>query len=269
MRRLHATAGYLLAAACVTAAAVTSAKQAATPTAPVRPSPTDNFVYVKQGKLGTRRVTPEGTVTTVSGDVIFAYRDTLLRTELANYNDRTQVAVSPGRVRIDDAQNTVVGSRGVAYYKRRTAEITGGVRITARPRPEDRAAPEGSLRREFRDPVTITCDKVVYNWRTRVAAGTGRLILRQKDRTVTADNGVYEGREERVTLTGNVRAVTKAGDVLLTDRAVAILREGQEELRIDNLKPGTRFPVDDDEDDAAPATTPAPSVTPATGNRRP
>lgn len=238
---------------------------------PTKKTATDRMLRIKRGEIGSYKETPAGAVSTISGDVVFTYEDTTLNTDAATYNHKTQVATSPGKLQIDDAQNTITGSKGVAFYKRKVAVITGNVRIIARPRPQDLNAPEGSLRREFRDPVTITCDRVEYNWRTRVATATGNLTLRQKERTITADRAVYEGREERVTLTDNVRGVTIQGDEIRGKKAIVILKEGEESLTLFGVGPSS-FRVDDEEEretSGTPAPVPPAPVTPAVPQDRP
>lgn len=225
---------------------------------PAAPTSGGKFVDVT-GDVYRSRQTPQGTISTISGNAVFRYEDSILRTDTATYNQRTQIATSPGKVQIDDAQNTIVGNQGVAYYRSRVADITGGVRIVARPRPQDRAAPEGSLRRDFKDPVTITCDRVRYNWRTRIATASGNLTFRQQGgRTLTADQAVYDGRAERVTLTRNVRGVDAKGSVILANSAIVTLREGEETVTVFGIKRGTQFPVENDDTEPPAPVGPAP-----------
>jgi len=232
--------------------------------APAQPRTTTPRRFVDlYGDVGQSKETARGTISTLSGNVRIVSEDAVLRTNAATYQHRTQVATAPGRLQIEDAQNTLVGKAGVAYYKTRTAEVRGDVRITVRPRPGDRNAPEGSLRREFKDPVVITCDRVDYNWRTRVAVATGNLLFRQKDRRVTAERAVYEGRLERVTLTGNVRGLMEDGGEGQGEKAIAILTEGAESLTLLGVKK-VRIPVEDEEEPAeAPPPANAPDAVPA------
>ncbi len=220
----------------------------------------DRYVdYV--GLRMNRRQTNGGWVTSLSTGVKFTFEDTILRTDMAAFNEKTQVATSPGRVQIDDAQNTIVGNKGVAYYGKARAVLTGNVRVLARPRPQNANAPEGSLRREFRDPVAITCDRVEYRWRRRVAVATGNLTFRQRDRTLTAEKAVYDGRAETVLLTGKVRGFDRS-DEIRSPSALIGLREGEEFLELTGGVQG-KIRVDDEELEDEPAATPAAPVSPA------
>lgn len=251
--------GLLLALAALSlAAALPQATLPAQPPPRASAAKPRHFVDL-YGKVGQSRETPQGTISTLSGNVQIVSEDAVLRTGAATYEHKAQVATAPGRLQIEDAQNTLVGNTGVAHYKTRTAEIRGDVRIIVRPRPSDAKAPEGSLRREFKEPVVITCDRVDYNWRTRVAVATGNLTFRQKDRRVTALRAVYEGRRERVTLIGEVRGVMKDGSEAEGEKAIAVLTEGAESLTLQNVKK-VRIPVEDDDEEAPPPDAPAPDV---------
>jgi hypothetical protein len=195
----------------------------------------------------------------------------VLQTNAATYNHDAQIASAPGRVRIDDPQNTVTGDRGVAYYKRRTAELTGNVRIVARPRPENTGAAPGSLRREFTSPVTIACAQGAYNWRRRVATSPGRMVVnftwRRAVWTVTAGQGVYDGREEKVTMRGPVRAVSSLGEETSGVDAVIVLREGAESIKINKIT-GAKIKVEEEEDEGTEESAGARPPAAGTGGPR-
>jgi lipopolysaccharide assembly outer membrane protein LptD (OstA) len=238
-------------------------------TALAAPASTTHAVRIK-GDLSDRKESAAGTIDTLSGHARITSEDTVMTSDLATFNELTGIANSPGRVEINDPQNTVVGDTGVAYYKRRDARISGNVRITVRPKPGAQNAPEGSLRREFKQPVYITCDNVDYNWRTRVAIATGHLTFKLSDRTVTATQATYYGNDERVVLDGKVHYTRTNGDVGDSPYAIAILKEGAEQFTTPHGGEAI-INIKDEEDGAA---APPPPATPAAaakrpGNRRP
>lgn len=244
------------------------------PAAKPRSAPTgpeDTSVY-PTGDLSQTTFTASGAaIVTLSGNAVIRYKDTILRTALATYNDETKVATSPGRVQIEDAQNTVSGDKGVMYYRKRTGEIIGNVKIVARPRPMSANVPANSPRREFKNPVTITCDRVIYNSRTRVAKPVGSLVIRftfrNKKWTITADDATYDGKTETVTLSRNVRGTGipptgKQVDNIRAVETIIVLREGDEDLKTRNVQEGTSFVIEEEEDEdgaAAAQTPPAPT----------
>jgi lipopolysaccharide export system protein LptA len=168
------------------------------------------------------------------------------------YNENTGVATSPGKLKVDEPDNTLTGNTGTAYYKTRDVKIRDSVVIEIRPRAKDRSAPKGSTRSNFKEPVVINCQKVDYNWRTKIAEMTGNLIFKQKERTVTADRAVYNGKTETLTLFGNVEYKSVKGDKGYGDKAVAVLRDGAEQFEVFNLKP-SEFYFEDEEEKETPA----------------
>ena len=172
----------------------------------------DRFVNFKAVQFSDTH-TPQGEIRTGWDGVIIKSEDTTLKTQQAVYNKNTDIASSPGKLQIDDPQNTVVGSTGTAFYRTRDAVITGKVTLTLRPKPEDKNAPAGSVRRDFKSPATITCTNLTYNWKTRIATATGSLTVHYEDKTVTADKAIYYGADETVEFLGNVHYTRPNGDV--------------------------------------------------------
>lgn len=195
------------------------------------------------------------------GDVWFKSEDTTLTTDYATYNKATKIASSPGPLKVVDTLNTVTGNTGTAFYNTKDIKLRGNVVIVARPRDADLTAPEGSPRRQFDAPATITCETVDYNWGTRVAFLTGGLKVVQKNRTVTADKATYDGRLERVTLEGNVYYTTTQGDKARFTKAIINMKKGEEDFHGENAS--GEFTTDELED--TPATPPAAPGTPAPG----
>ncbi|MBC7808769.1 MAG: LPS export ABC transporter periplasmic protein LptC [Akkermansiaceae bacterium] len=186
------------------------------------------------------RITPlpgGGEFTTLTGNVVITSVDSTLNTQKATYNNDTQIASSPTRLRLDDKQNTLTADKGVAYYSTRDADFSGNVVINARPQQGGSAnAPKGSVRRNFKDPVAITCGKVRYNWRTKKGVLTENLTIKQKNRTITATRGLYDGVAETVTLVGNIKSRNPSGEAAdvpgANSRAVVSFKEGDEYMDI-------------------------------------
>lgn len=214
--------------------------------------------------------TAEGNLQILKDNVEIKTKDATFLTDAARYNETTGVAVAPGRIQLDDAQNTIIGDTGTAYYKRRDAVIKGNVTITVRPKPEDANKPEGSSRREFKEPVIITCDLVQYNWRTRKAILTGNLLFRQDkaQRSATADKALWDGKTETLLLIGNVKyRRVKPAQSLDGPEVELVLKEGAEFYRATSKVAGQPsgkrvtavFPVEEDEEESGGVAPPAPT----------
>jgi lipopolysaccharide assembly outer membrane protein LptD (OstA) len=260
------TRTYLIAAATVCGSLVAGLRAQTPPVAPAVAAPARKATrtVTLKAKVFTSKETPQGNIRRLQEDVVITSEDTRFTSDLATYNDTTNIATSPGKMKIEDTSNSIVGDTGTAFYKTRDAKIRGNVTIVAKPRPEDQAAPEGSSRKQFDAPATVTCDNVDYNWRTRIAVATGHLTMKQKDRNVTADRAIVDGRQEQVTLDGNVVFTNAKGERATAPKVVVIFKKGAEEFKAMGGVVGT-FSVEDEDEQTPGGTPPNPVGPPGEG----
>jgi lipopolysaccharide export system protein LptA len=216
--------------------------------------PDDPFLYA-YGDTATYRDTPDGGIANLVGNARLLYRATSFASATVVYNRRTQIGTAPGKLQVDDEQNTITGDRGEADYGKKVARINGHVVVTARPKP-DSGASEGSARKDFRNPVRIEASEVVYNWKTKIADTSKdtviRFTVRKRNWEVTADKIQYRGNEETAYLDGNVRAVNDQGDEMRSNKAVVVLRDGEESMVLEPSQRGSKFRIEDDEKEDGP-----------------
>jgi lipopolysaccharide export system protein LptA len=221
--------------------------------------PDDRNVY-PYGDEGTYVDTPDGEIATLRGNAHLLYKETKFQSALVTYNLKTQIGTSPGNVTVDDAQNTITANQGIANYPKKLVNLIGDVHITARPKQDATTAPEGSVRKEFSNPVDIRGSKVDYSWKTKIAILSSDTVItfraRERNWTVTADNLEYRGGEEKALLRGNLLAKTDKGEILKGKSAIVILTDGKEAIDITGIEEGSKFKVDDEDDKAAPTTEP-------------
>ena len=241
------------------------------PAPPVRPAPViehpkgmdDTRIYYQHDLAQYDTQTEQ---LSMQGNVVFEYKDTVFKSQKVLYNRPERIASSPVAVQLDDSQNTITGDRGTAYYKRTTANIEGNVKIVARPdQPSKAGASAKSLRKDFDSPVTITSRTVTYNWKTRIAIPAGDIKITftlknkkgPKEWTVTSDAMEYSGKTETVVLTGNVHARAKDGDKFDCRSATVILKEGSNNLKLNQVENG-QVNYDDVKEDDGPEKAPPP-----------
>ena len=232
-----------------------------------------------KGDIVSRVVTPQGDIDTVSGNAWFRSEDSVLTTALATLNRNTKIASSPGKLKLETQDATITANTGTAFYNTKDIQARGQIVIVIRPRPQDKNAPDGSARKQFDSPATITCEKFDYNWRSRQGVLTGNLIVKQKNRTVTADKMLIDAAKEIITLIDNVKYKTTDGDDLNAIKAIIVYREGAKDpftafqskgiLQIDSdeetpTTPGTPTNTPAPEEGTPPANPPAP---PAPGGK--
>ncbi len=222
---------------------------------PLEPKDSNDTNYYPWGKLMRRESTKQGVLWTLTGDAQLSHKDVKFLSDTVLYNEDTRIASAPGKLRIEDPQNTLTGNSGVAYYKKelRYADLTGEVKIIARPKPDDPKATTKSLRKDFKNPVTITCDKLRYWWKQKRAFTDTNVKIafthKGKNWVITGGSLEYFGDTERALIKGSVIAVNDKEERILSDMADVTLKEGEEKLLLSPVLKGTVIKGDPEDED--------------------
>ena len=202
----------------------------------------------------------------MSQGVTFNQDDSHLKTQAAivNLDDQQRAlnAKSQVPVHLYNTQDDLTGSEGFVDFTRHLATLENNIVLVVKPGAHEAGAPPGSLRSRFKDPATLTCDKLTYDYRAKIAHIPGPLTVHSGGRVLTADSGTYEAGTQIVTLIGHVHG-TSGENEIDAPHATINIREGQESVTIDAPTHG-RMPVKDDTNGDAPtassATTPPPDT---------
>lgn len=201
----------------------------------------------------------------MSKGVTFQQGDSTLKTDAAivtlDDQQRALSAKSQSPVHLYNPQDDLTGQQGFIDFTRHLATLSGDVKLIAKPGPDDKNAPPGSIRSIFKDAATLTCAKMTYDYRRKIGHVPGPLTVTQKDRVLTADSGKYDATSKTVTLTGNVHG--RNGEDEITAPTVIIgLQEGAESITIPVPFHGRMRVKDDDADSSNSAESPPPKSPP-------
>ncbi|MEN6521236.1 MAG: LPS export ABC transporter periplasmic protein LptC [Armatimonadota bacterium] len=186
-------------------------------------------------------------VYTITGNVIVKYQDMTMTSDRAVYTKKTEIVVAEGNFKIVDPENDITGTKGVAYLKERRSVVDGNVKLVTKPKGSDTAKNEESVQVQLRNPSTITCDKLEYFYKKKVAAADGNIKVTQKKRVIVAQKAVYDVKQELLTLTGGVKATDEKGQTFTSPGTVkASLKEGAEWLEADNGSATVEVNLDDE-----------------------
>jgi len=166
----------------------------------------------------------------MTGGVTFVQGDANLQTQSALVNldqdMKAHDAKSLAPVHLWNDDDDLTGTHGVIDFSTHIANIKDHITLIAKPSTKPQAA--GSVRKQFKDPATITCDEIVYNYRKKTGHIPGPLTIHQKDRTVTADTAEYDGNRKTVDLRGHVHGLLKDGSVIDAPEVQIGIDEGHE-----------------------------------------
>lgn len=155
-----------------------------------------------------------------------------------------------------DSQTRITADKVVGQSTPRWADFTGSVKMVVTPKKKEDG---NSLKSQVSgEPSTITSDALSYDYGKKVAHGRGSVVVVQKNRTVWADDAVYEQKTDLVTMTGNIR-MKNTGDEEVkemknADKVTVSLQDDWVDI---NAKPDEKveyiIEVQDDQTPAEPA----------------
>lgn len=184
----------------------------------------------------------------MQGDVVFTHGDTVIRSDEVVWDEEAKVATSPGKITITDPEIDISGDKGTGYFNKRLGVVEGRVVMTLKPRESGEPADTESIRGKLTQPTTITCAKLEYAYRTKIATATGGVVFRQKERTARADRAVYDHRKELLTLSGNVRGEDEYKQTFAAPGTVVIsLKKGDEWMEAENASASFKIDLDEEE----------------------
>ena len=186
----------------------------------------------------------------MTGNVRFKHGDSVLTSDQVDYDQDEKVAVSPGKFSLTNPECDLTADKGTAYFKKKLTVVEGNVVMILKPKPEEVAEEDKeSVREKLKKPTTITCPKMEYQYKDKVATCTGGVDFRQEKRTARADTAVYDQNKELLTLTGNVKGTDEDGQTFSAPGKVVIsIKKGDEWMEAPNAQATFKIDLDEEED---------------------
>lgn len=213
----------------------------------------------------------------LSQGVQFGQDDAVLRTDAAvtlfDKDNNVISAKAQGPVHLYDSQDDLTGQHGSVDFTKHMATLRDSIVLVVKPGKREAGADGGSLRRQFKDPATLTCQMMTYDYRFKVGKIPGPLTVTQviqtkedglQTRTLTADAGLYNGKAQTIQLVGDIKITNSDGSKVQGDtrqlgKPVSLyMKEGSELLTVPFKTTGV-FPVKSQpkgKNDAAPDEEP-------------
>lgn len=222
-----------------------------------KPAPKKEEVFI--GGDGTKwkmRTTPDATIYTITGNVVIKHLDTVLTSNMVEYTEskdkKTRVAVAEGNLKIVNPENEITGTKATADLNARTTVVDGNVKLVSKGKPQASEKNAQSTKAQLSEPATITCNRMEYQYRKKIATATGTLKITQKGRVLTGDKAIYDVNQELVTMTGGVKVKDEQGQTFTSPGTVkASLKEGSEWIEADNGSAQLKVTLDDENDAGA------------------
>lgn len=227
----------------------------------IKPAPKKEEVFIGgEGTHWEMKTIPDATVYTITGNVVIKHLDTVLTSKKVTYTEskdkKTRVAVADGDLKIVDSQNIITGTKATADLNARNTVIDGNVKLISKGKATtDEVNDTQSAKAQLKSPATITCDRMEYQYRKKIATADGNLKITQKGRVLVGNKGVYDVKQELVTLTGGVKVTDEQGQTFTSPGVVkASLKDGAEWIESENGSANIKVTLDDEPDDSSKPT---------------
>jgi len=197
----------------------------------------------------------------LSQGVQFGQDDAVLKTDTAvtlfDKDNNVISAKAQGPVHLYDTQDDLTGQHGSVDFTKHLATLRDSIVLVVKPGKREASAGGSSLRRQFKDPATLTCQMMTYDYRFKIGRIPGPLTVTQviqtkedglQTRTLTADAGLYNGKAETIQLVGDIKITNSDGSKVQGDtRQLGLpvslyIKEGAELLSVPFKTIGV-FPV--------------------------
>ncbi len=189
-------------------------------------------------------------VLTLKGNVWFEHESTRLTSDLIEYDARKDVktAVSPGKITISNPDCDISADKGTAYFIKKLVVIEGSVVMQVKPKAESEGAKsDSSVRSKISKPTTVSCSRLEYLYKEKIAAAKGGVTFTQDKRKVTAQEAVYDQNKELLTLTGNVEGADEEGQTFSAPKVVISFKKGDEWIEVTQGKAVVKVNIEEEE----------------------
>ena len=187
---------------------------------------------VSRSPLGDNNTAPM----VLKGHVTFTHKDTVLVSELVTYDRKAKTAISPGKISITDPECDITGDMGTADFNKKLGIIEGNVTMLLKPKPEPETTPadKDSIKAKLTKPTTVTCPKIEYLYKDKIATLKGPVSFKQEKRSGSAKSAVWDGKKELLTLTGDVKGMDEDGQTFAAPVVRLSLKKGDEWMEAEN-----------------------------------
>ncbi len=199
-----------------------------------------------------------------TGNVVITQGDTVFKSDQVEYLKTEGTATSPGKFNVTNPQCDLTATKGTAFLNKKLALAEGNVVMLLKPKEEEKPAKptdEEDARAKLTRDTTITCDRMEYFYKAKIASAAGKVVFTQNvpidpksaeensgKRVAHADKAVYDQNQEVITLTGNVDATDEKGQTFSTPGKVVIsIKKGNEWMEAEKARATIKVDTSEEE----------------------
>lgn len=164
------------------------------------------------------------------GNVIITQEDIILTAQEADFDVDKKIGQIKGDIKLVQSDITITGENLEAYLNDKRYIFQEKVILI-----QERKDKEGE-----EDNIIWNCNKLEIFTDTQDLTATGEVKILKKDYTITAEEAVYNDKEQKITLVGKVRIEEESGRWITGDKAVFYIET--ERLEVEgNVRSGIKL----------------------------
>ena len=144
------------------------------------------------------------------GNVIITQEDITLTAQEADFDVDKKIGQIKGDIKLVQSDITITGENLEAYLNDKRYIFQEKVILIQ----------ERKDKEEKEDNITWNCNNLEIFTDTQDLTATGEVKILKKDYTITAEEAVYNDKEQKITLAGKVRIEEEAGRWITGDKAI-------------------------------------------------
>jgi len=164
------------------------------------------------------------------GNVIITQEDIILTAQEADFDVDKKIGQIKGDIKLVQTDITITGETLEAYLNDKRYIFQEKVILVQ----------ERKDKEEKEDNITWNCNNLEIFTDTQDLTATGEVKILKKDYTITAEEAVYNDKEQKITLTGKVRIEEEAGRWITGEKAVFYIDSERLEAE-GNVKSGIKL----------------------------
>ena len=164
------------------------------------------------------------------GNVIITQEDITLTAQEADFDVDKKIGQIKGDIKLVQSDITITGETLEAFLNDKRYIFQGKVILVQERKDEE----------DKEDNITWNCNSLEIFTDTQDLTATGEVKILKKDYTITAENAVYNDKEQKITLVGKVRIEEESGRWITGDKAVFYI--DSERLEVEgNVRSGIKL----------------------------
>lgn len=164
------------------------------------------------------------------GNVIITQEDITLTAQEADFDVDKKIGQIKGDIKLVQSDITITGETLEAFLNDKRYIFQGKVILVQERKDEE----------DKEDNITWNCNNLEIFTDTQDLTATGEVKILKKDYIITAENAVYNDKEQKITLVGKVRIEEESGRWITGDKAVFYI--DSERLEVEgNVRSGIKL----------------------------